>query len=251
MKPSVFIALTTLIATLLLAEVPEHINFHAMVYDTNGEPLVNDTINMKIELLDSSGIVLYTETNESVSTDAKGITALKIGTQTTTDDFSALDFDEVHTIKLYKNTARPPAVIWSLIATQELSSVPFSFTCKELSGDHTSATGDDAQAWGYGTTASSFAATAWGGDVHNIDSSNLYYRGGSAQGDGATAWGKETNASNDHSTAWGSATVASGQQSTTWGRETVASNILSTAWGQNTKSNGYASTVWGAPTPLT
>ena len=90
------------------------------------------------------------------------------------------------------------------------------------------ASGIDAFAVGYETTASGPASTAMGGSTV-------------ASGDYSTAVGYRTTASGPASTAMGGSTVASGDSSTAMGASTVASGNVSIAMGWNTNAQDYAS----------
>ena len=259
--------------TLLFADVPEHISFNSMVFDDSGNPVVNTTIAIKIEVLDIGGTALYAETNSSVTTDKKGLISLKIGTQTGTppiDNFTALDFDEVKSIRISRDIDISDGIVYTEVVTEELSTAPFSFTCKELSGNNTSATGTNAQAWGYNTTASGdystasgygstasyYYSTAWGANTNASQlSSTAWGQETNSSGMLATAWGVNTNANGMLATTWGNSTDASGEQATAWGGDFsggqkggTSSGVASTAWGLETNATGMASTAWGFST---
>jgi len=90
------------------------------------------------------------------------------------------------------------------------------------------ASGIDAFAVGYETTASGHASTSMGGSTV---ASGVY----------STAAGYRTTASGPASTAMGGSTVASGDSSTAMGASTVASGNVSIAMGWNTNAQDYAS----------
>ena len=243
MKSKSLVLLT--LTTLLFADVPEHISFNSMVFDNGDNPLANSTISIKIELLDSTNVVLYTETNASVPTDDKGLISLKIGTQTTTDNFSSLDFDKAQSIRISRDLNA--GTNYTTVATKELSTIPFAFTCKELSGYNTSATGSETQAWGQYTSASGNYSTAWG----SINRASALYAtawglGTRASGDASTTWGEDTNASGQYATAFGYLTNASGEYATAFGYITNASDQLTTAFGYRTNASGQFATAWGS-----
>ncbi|MBL7729445.1 MAG: hypothetical protein JNM68_17245, partial [Dinghuibacter sp.] len=95
------------------------------------------------------------------------------------------------------------------------------------------ATGANAVALGYNSTASGFNATAMG-------------RTTTANGFIATALGFSTSAEGDFSTAMGNGTVANGDFSTAMGQNTAASGQWSTAMGLSSIASGNYSTAIGA-----
>lgn len=227
MKTKILVLLS--LTSLLFATVPDHISFNSMVFDNNDNPLTNSTISIKLELLDSSDSVLYTEYNTSITTDDKGLISLKMGAYSNSY-FHTLDFDNVKSIRISRDLSGGSN--YTDIITEEISTVPFAFTCKELSGNNTSAAGVQAQAWGINTNANNDASTAFG---YNTNADNTL----------ATAWGTETNASGYLSTTWGSGNIASNDAGTAWGMDNNASGIRSTTWGNGNTANYYASTAWG------
>ncbi len=90
-------------------------------------------------------------------------------------------------------------------------------------------------AFGYSTTASSYASTSMG---YGTTASGVY----------STSMGYLTTASNDFSTSMGGNTTASGSYSTSMGGNTIASGLFSTSMGGGTIASGLFSTSMGNST---
>ena len=74
------------------AQAPEKMSYQAVIRNSSGELVTNQSVGMRISILQGSanGTALYVET-QTPSTNANGLVTLEIGTGTTSDDFSAID----------------------------------------------------------------------------------------------------------------------------------------------------------------
>jgi hypothetical protein len=94
---------TVLIAILFIANVflpvsvtaqaPQKMSYQAVIRTAGGQLVTNQTIGMRIKILQGSavGTAVYTETQQP-ATNANGLVTLEIGTGTTADDFSTIDW---------------------------------------------------------------------------------------------------------------------------------------------------------------
>ncbi|MDA3091102.1 hypothetical protein OFO25_07985, partial [Campylobacter sp. CS_ED2] len=102
-------------------------------------------------------------------------------------------------------------------------------------GKSTTASGQQATAFGEGTEATKDNSTAWGKNTHAVQNQ-------------ATAFGADTTASGYRATAWGQGTEASGSDATAFGVSTKATKNHTTAFGKDTVANADGSTAWGQST---
>jgi hypothetical protein len=75
------------------AQVPEQFNYQAVLRNSSGDLLVGQAVELEITIINNNagGAVLYTETHNE-TTNAYGLVNLLVGTGTTSDDFSAIDW---------------------------------------------------------------------------------------------------------------------------------------------------------------
>lgn len=119
--------LSILFVQLLFAQTPEKINYQAVMRDTNGDIIPNQNISLQISIIESaiSGTTVYTETH-AVTTSANGLITVQIGSGTTTDDFSTIQWN---TTDHFLNIALDATggTNYSNLITQQLVTVPYAF----------------------------------------------------------------------------------------------------------------------------
>lgn len=96
--------LLTLLTALLMTLsgfAQQGINYKAVIKDGNGNVFAGQPIDVKFSILEDSGsTVVYTEDHNNIMTDANGIVITNIGEGTTSDDFSAIDWEsDTHSLK--------------------------------------------------------------------------------------------------------------------------------------------------------
>lgn len=102
------------------SQVPQAFNYQAVVRDNSGNLLAEEVVNFQVDIVSRTidGSVVYSETH-STTTSARGLVTLKIGTGTSTDDFSAIEWGEdLYFIKLWVNGSE--------MGTTQLLSVPYA-----------------------------------------------------------------------------------------------------------------------------
>ena len=114
------------IAASSLAQSPNKISYQAVVRDASDALIATTAVGMQISILQNSvsGDAVYTET-QTPSTNANGLISIAIGTGTSSDDFSTIDWsDGPYFIK----TETDPAggTDYTITGTSELMSVPFA-----------------------------------------------------------------------------------------------------------------------------
>ncbi len=125
--------LTTLLvaATLVLpfkanAQSPEKISYQAVIRDTGGDLVANQSVGMQISILQGSvsGTAVYTETQATV-TNANGLISINIGEGSSGDDFSAIDWSNgPYFIKT--ETDPQGGTDYTISGTSQILSVPYA-----------------------------------------------------------------------------------------------------------------------------
>jgi hypothetical protein len=153
--------LYSLIATIILissvfSQSPEKMSYQAVIRNNSNNLVTNVPVGMKISILQGSaeGAVVYAET-QLPETNANGLISIEIGTGSTSDDFSAIDWtDGPYFIK----TETDPAggTNYTIIGTSQLLSVPYALYSKKagnvFSGNYNDLTSKPTTLAGYGIT---------------------------------------------------------------------------------------------------
>ena len=126
----------TLLLTLLLVpmmsfgQAPEGFNYQAVVRNAGGIILNNQPVGMRLTVQQGSigGTAVYTETFTS-TTNGYGLVNLEIGTGTSTDDFSTIDWANG---PYFMETAVDflGGMTWVVMGTSQLMSVPYALYAK-------------------------------------------------------------------------------------------------------------------------
>ena len=139
---------TILVAVLLTASVflpqqasaqsPEKMSYQAVVRDASDNLVTNQEVGMQISILkgSESGSSVYAETRTD-TTNANGLVSVEIGTGTTSDDFSTIDWtDGPYFIKT--ETDPTGGTSYTITGTSQLLSVPYALhakTAESITGD--------------------------------------------------------------------------------------------------------------------
>ena len=83
----------TMLVSLSMAQSPEGFKYQAVVRDASSNPMTDKAVGMQLTIQQGAigGTAVYTETF-APTTNAYGLVNLEIGTGTSTDDFSAIDW---------------------------------------------------------------------------------------------------------------------------------------------------------------
>jgi len=127
MKKVILFITIFLSAQILLAQSPQGFKYQAVMHDSNGEPIENQSVSMKISILQSSptGSMVYAE-EHSVETNSKGQVNLAIGEGTLiSGDFSSVPWKNG---PFYIKMEMDPdgGTNYTEMGTSELLSVPYS-----------------------------------------------------------------------------------------------------------------------------
>jgi len=125
----------TIIAALLVtatsfAQSPEKMSYQVIIRDSGDNLVVSQAIGIQISILQTtaSGTPVYVETHTS-STNVNGLLSLEIGTGTTTDDFSTIDWG-ADTYFIKTETDPTGGSNYTITGTSQLLSVPYALHAK-------------------------------------------------------------------------------------------------------------------------
>jgi hypothetical protein len=124
------------------AQSPQKMSYQAVVRNSSNLLVVNQMVGMRISILQGSesGTAVYTETQKP-TTNANGLVTLDIGTGTTSDDFSAIDWaNGPYYIKTSTDLAGGTS--YTISGVSQLLSVPYALYAKNVEIDKV----DDADA---------------------------------------------------------------------------------------------------------
>jgi len=112
------------------AQSPEKMSYQAVIRNSSDELVTNQTIGMQISILQgsASGTIVYSET-QTPTTNINGLVSLEIGTGTTSDDFSSIDWTNgPYFIKT--ETDLNGGTNYTITGTSQLLSVPYAMHAK-------------------------------------------------------------------------------------------------------------------------
>ena len=125
---------TIIVAVLLsatsFAQVPEKMSYQAVVRDAAGELVSDQSVGMRISILQTTttGTAVYVETH-TPSSNINGLVSIEIGTGSTSDDFSTIDWSaDLYFIKSEIDLTGSDS--YSITGTSQLMSVPFALHAK-------------------------------------------------------------------------------------------------------------------------
>ena len=131
----------TILATILLtagvflplqagAQSPDKMSYQAVIRDASDKLVTNRSVGMQVSILQGSanGTAVYAET-QTPTTNANGLVSIEIGTGTTSDDFSTIDWaNGPYFIKT--ETDPVGGTSYSITGTSQLLSVPYALHAK-------------------------------------------------------------------------------------------------------------------------
>ena len=121
--------LTTFLAslsTLVMSQAPQKFNYQGIARDNTGTELSNQLITLQVSILNGSesGVIVYTE-QHSVRTNSFGLFNLEVGSGTTVDDFSDVDWG-TNSKWLRLEVDFNGGSNFELLGTSQLLSVPYA-----------------------------------------------------------------------------------------------------------------------------
>jgi hypothetical protein len=135
--------LYTIIAAILLtattfAQAPEKMSYQAVVRDSGDALVTNQAVGMQISILQTTatGTAVYVET-QTPTTNINGLVTLEIGTGTSTDDLTTIDWSS-GTYFIKTETDPTGGSSYTITGTSQLLSVPYALhakTAESLTGN--------------------------------------------------------------------------------------------------------------------
>lgn len=165
---------------LVLKGVPEQMSYQAVIRDSGDALVSNQAIGMQISILQdsASGSVVYVET-QTPTTNINGLVSLEIGTGTTTDDFSTINW-ATGTYFIKTETDPTGGTNYTITGTSQLLSVPYALYAAK-SGDnevYTAGAGIDITGNVVSTVGCTYSlgdyVPALGGYIFYLDGSNCH-----------------------------------------------------------------------------
>lgn len=166
MKKLITTALLSLLCFIALAQAPQSFEYQAVVRDASGNILVSQAVGIQITLKQGSttGTNVYQETF-SITTNLYGLVNLQIGTGTTGDDFTTIDWaNGPYFIEVALDATGGTS--YSVMGTSQLLSVPYALHAKTVEIDNIDDADNDP------TNEIELPSTANVGDVLTWDGSN-------------------------------------------------------------------------------
>ena len=123
-----------LINTSMFAQVPQKLNYQAIIRDVTNHPVMTQ-IGMQISIIQGTvdGTIVYTET-QTPTPDTNGLVSIEIGTGTTSDDFSAINWaNGPYFIK--SETDPTGGTNYTIARTSQLLSVPYALHAETVQNE--------------------------------------------------------------------------------------------------------------------
>jgi uncharacterized protein (TIGR02145 family) len=130
LKHILFVIAIVFLPVFLLCQVPEKMNYQAVIRDSDGSLLINRQIKIRFSIIASNteGSAVYQEIQQPI-TSSNGLISVEIGAGETSDSFTTINWsDGPYFIKTEINTNNNSG--YSLTLISELLSVPYAFHAK-------------------------------------------------------------------------------------------------------------------------
>lgn len=166
MKKLFTICAVLLMTASVFAQSPEKMSYQAVIRNASNNLITNTQVGMQISILQgsTSGTAVYVETQEPTTND-NGLVSIEIGTGTSGDDFSAIDWANGPYFIKTETAVEAPLTMYTITGTSQLLSVPYALHAKTAETVTGSITETDP------TYTSSQAANITATDITNL--SNL------------------------------------------------------------------------------
>ncbi len=137
MRKIILISALSATCILTIAQVPQGLNYQAVVHATTGAPITNATIQVKVDILSDTltPVIVWEELHSTVKTNVSGVFNLVIGTGTRQAG-SALTFNAVDwtTSPLFIKIQINYQGSWKSLGSAKLWTVPYAMVADDLSG---------------------------------------------------------------------------------------------------------------------
>ena len=137
MKRVFLVFVIVVMSILAMAQVPQKMNFQALIRNSEDELVTNQTISIKVSVLNNSNTPVYGESH-SVTTNANGVVTLVIGEGTVTNgDFASIDWSTGNYYLETKTDLGGGAA--TISGTTLLLSVPYALYSEKTANTYTKA----------------------------------------------------------------------------------------------------------------
>jgi uncharacterized protein (TIGR02145 family) len=125
-----FTILASILTVGLFAQIPQKMNYQAVVRDASGKLVTNHLIGIRVSILQgsASGAAVYIETQTPTS-NANGLVTIEIGTGLTSDNFSAINWANGPYF-IEAETDPTGGSSYTISGTSQLLSVPYALYAK-------------------------------------------------------------------------------------------------------------------------
>lgn len=130
MKKRTLLLLTFCISLVAFSQVPEKMNYQAVIRNSSGALIKNSTISLKISILNanSGNATVYTETH-ATQTNENGLITVEIGSGVTQNNISNIEWAKsTYRLKVEANVNGEN--IYDIVGTSQLLSVPYALHAK-------------------------------------------------------------------------------------------------------------------------
>jgi hypothetical protein len=131
MKRNYKLLLSFLLVTVsILAQTPEKMSYQVVLRDASNTLLTNQQVGIQISILQTTitGSAVYTET-QTATTNINGLVSIEIGTGTSSDDFSTIDWG-AGSYFIKTATDASGGSNYTITGTSQLMSVPYALYAK-------------------------------------------------------------------------------------------------------------------------
>ena len=131
MKRLYLLFIGLLLTTLMAAQVPQSINYQAVVRDASGEIITNTEVVLQLEIVEGdANTPVYTELH-TITTNAFGLVNARIGTGTSSDQLNSVDWAN-GTFKVRTSISEDGGVNFSELGVSVLTAVPYAFMTEDV-----------------------------------------------------------------------------------------------------------------------
>ena len=93
MKRILLILSILVMSVIVMAQAPQQFSYQALIRDVENEIVSNRVITLQVSIVTINGNAVYSETHQT-ATNENGVVSVAIGSGTTTDDFSQIDWSK-------------------------------------------------------------------------------------------------------------------------------------------------------------
>jgi hypothetical protein len=141
MRKLVMVLAAVILTASVFAQPPDKMSYQAVIRNSSEQLVASHTIGMRISILQGSatGTAVYIET-QTPSSNANGLVSIEIGTGTSADDFSAINWaNGPYFIKTETDPSGDGGTSYTITGTSQILSVPYALHSKSSENGFASA----------------------------------------------------------------------------------------------------------------